>query len=803
MHRLQLCVFTVLASSLCWAVLSSGEQGTSQKIASIEIRFDGPSEVNPVYVLKNLSIEKGMDYAPNLIDKSIENLMSMGQFENVRVFRDEDHPDQNSVALVFLVTPKLRIASIDFVSKDKISRRKLRKKIASAIGLPLSEETIKSDEQAIRDYYLKKGYWSVQVGSDILRDEATGGAAIAFRIDEGDKRRITEIEFEGNLNDRSRSLRKVMKTKKWRLFSFFTGSGRYKPSELEEDLSSLRSHYHNNGFLDVQMDQRDIQLIPDGRSGLRILIHVTEGKRYRVGQVAVKGNVLYDEDEILLDLELKSGDFYSPDALEKDKRAIRRKYGEKGYLDARVVAVRTPNLTTGAMDVTFNVTENNSFELGSIKIDGNDKTKSIVILRELALAPGDVFDLNRMDTSTARLRNMGFFSRVNIDDEPLATDDEELRSRQRNMRIIVKEQQTGNLTFGAGISSLEKAIIYAEVRQGNFDLFNWRGGFQGDGQKFRLRLQLGSRSSQVLLSFEEPWFLEHRLALGFELFRTQSDYYSSYYDELRTGAEVYLRKRLFELVEGRLFYRFEDIELNNVDLSSRRVPEFIRLQARAGNSEVSKVGVILTRDSRDSILFPTEGSRVQLSQEFAGGPFGGNSDYGKFELHGAKFIKTSDTMEQVLSLIGRVGTISEFGGTSKTLEHNVPFFEQFFLGGPYTLRGFDYRDVGPIDTTGTEPEPWGGHSYGFLSLEYTFRVAEPLRLAVFYDGGFVNRSDFNFNPSRGSNVYTSPGYFDNWGVGLRIMVMGAPMRLDLGFPITDPTDMGDSSQFNFSFGTRF
>ncbi len=790
MIRLQLTVFSVLASSLCWVVLSSGQQGTAQKIDSIEIRFVGPTEINPSYVLKNLSIEKGMNYAPNLIDKSIENLMSIGQFENIRVFRDEDHPDPNSVALIFVVTPKLRITSIDFVGNDKLSRRKLRKKIESEEGLALSEQTVKSDEQALRDYYLKKGYWSIQIGSDILRDDTTGGASVAFRIDEGDKRRVTEIEFEGNQSIKSRSLRKIMKTKKWRFYSFFTGSGRYKPAELEEDLTLLRKYYHNEGLLDVQMDQSGVQLIPDGRSGLRIRIKLSEGKRYKVGKVAVKGNILFDEDSLLSDLKLKEGTVYSPEALEKDKQAIRRKYGEKGYLDTRVVTVRTPNLQTGDMDVVFNITENNSFELESIKIDGNDKTKSVVILRELALAPGDVFDLNRMDTSAARLRNTGFFSRVSVDDEPLATDDEELRSKRRNMRITVKEQKTGNLTFGAGISSLEKAIVYAELRQGNFDLFNWRGGFQGDGQKFRLRLQLGSRSNQAIVSFEEPWFLEHRLALGFELFRTQSDYYSAYYDELRAGAEVYMRRRLFELVEGRVFYRYEDVTIDDIETNA---PWWIKKQK--GNTNVSKLGVVLTRDTRDSILFPTKGSRTQVSQEFAGGPFGGNSDYGKLELRGAKFIKTSETMEQVLSLIGRVGTISEFDGG------DVPFFDQFFLGGPYTLRGFDYREVGPLDQATREPR--GGHSYGFLSLEYTFRVADPLRLAVFYDGGFINTGDFNFDPTRGANLYSSPGYFDNWGFGLRIMVMGAPMRLDLGFPISDPTDMGSSSQFNFSFGTRF
>ncbi|SVD59245.1 uncharacterized protein METZ01_LOCUS412099, partial [marine metagenome] len=274
---------------------------------SIEIRFEGPTEVNPSYVLKNLSIEKGMNYAPNLIDKSIENLMSIGQFENIRVFRDQDHPDPNSVALIFIVTPKLRITSIDFIGNDKMSRRKLRKKIESVEGLPLSEQTVKSDEQALRDYYLKKGYWSIQIGSDILRDDTTGGANIAFRIDEGDKRHLTEIEFVGNKTIKGRSLRKIMKTKKWRFYSFFTGSGRYKPSELEEDLTRLRRHYHNEGLLDVQMDQGGVQLIPDGRSGLRILIKLTEGKRYKVGRVAVKGSVLFDEEVLLSTLRLKEG----------------------------------------------------------------------------------------------------------------------------------------------------------------------------------------------------------------------------------------------------------------------------------------------------------------------------------------------------------------------------------------------------------------------------------------------------------------------------------------------------------------
>ena len=306
---------------------------------------------------------------------------------------------------------------------------------------------------------------------------------------------------------------------------------------------------------------------------------------------------------------------------------------------------------------------------------------------------------------------------------------------------------------------------------------------QGDGQKFRLRLKLGARSNEARLALEEPWFMNRRVAAGFELFREKSDYYSSYYDEMRAGFEIYFRKRLFELVEGRLFYRLEDVVIDDV---SPNAPNFIKKE----DLLISKLGLSLTRDTRNSILFPSEGSIVTLRKEFAGGLFGGDADYGRFELQGAKFLETFDPMEQVLSFSGKLGTLGRFNGE----DSDVPFYEKFFLGGPYNLRGWDYRDAGPQE----EDEPQGGNSYSYISAEYTFKIADPLRFAFFYDGGFLRTGDFKFAP--GDEMQ---GWHDNWGLGARIMVMGMPLRLDLGFPITDPSKTGGSPQFHFSGGTRF
>ena len=454
-------------------------------------------------------------------------------------------------------------------------------------------------------------------------------------------------------------------------------------------------------------------------------------------------------------------------------------------MDARIVSIRKPNIRTGQIDLKFEITENNKFTVNTIKVRGNDKTRTTVIVRELALAPGETFDLLRMETSEARLNNTRFFEKVTLDDEPITSQDPELQSSRRNLVVNVEEGRTGHVSFGVGFSTLEKAMMFAEFRQGNFDIMRWRSPhrLQGDGQKFRLRLKLGARSNEARLALEEPWFMNRRVAAGFELFREKSDYYSSYYDEMRAGFEVYFRKRLFELVEARLFYRLEDVEIDDV---SDGAPAFIKNE----DLLISKVGLSLTRDTRNKILFPSEGSIITLKKEFAGGPFGGDADYGRFELQGAKFFETFQPMEQVFSASGKIGTLGRFNGE----DADVPFYEKFFLGGPYNLRGWDYRDAGPQDSN----EPKGGNSYSYFSAEYTFKIADPLRFAFFYDGGFLRTSDFKFTP--GNN---KEGWHDNWGLGARIMVMGMPLRLDLGFPITDKSNTGGSPQFHFSGGTRF
>ncbi len=777
--------------AILWAqVVPEGKQ-----IISIEVAMEGPKTLGKSFLLQNLQVEEGMPYDPSSIDKSIRNLVATGAVDDVKVFYDPKNSTDKGVALIFKVRAKPRIQKISFLGNKKLSNKKLEKTISLSVGDLFNDSDFKADQVLIEELYTDKGYWNASVSSELKTLKGSNNVSIIFKITENEKRKIKRIEFVGNNLLPAKTLLEEMETAPWRFWRFWSKRSRYRPSVLEEDINKLKTIYRNEGFLDVGIDQSGIQVKPNGKSNLDLIIKVEEGDRSYFGGYKIVGNVVLSTDYLMDDsgadsgnkFVIKKGDPYSPAVINDEVSRLRRKYGEKGYLDARVRAVRTPNLETNQIDLKFEITENSKFSVNSIQVRGNDKTKTIAIIRELALAPGETFDLVRMETSEARLKNTRFFEKVNLDDEPINSKDPELQNSRRNLVVDVEEGRTGHVSFGVGFSTLEKAMMFAEFRQGNFDIMRWRTPhpLQGDGQKFRLRLKLGSRSNEVRLALEEPWFFNRRLAAGFEIFREKSDYYSSYYDEMRAGFEVYFRKRIFELIEGRLFYRFEDVKIDDISTGSG-VPSFINEE----DLTISKVGLTLSRDTRDSILFPSEGSIFTVRKEFAGGMFGGDADYGKLEFQGARFFKTFDPMDQVFSIMGRSGTLGRFNGK----DADVPFFEKFFLGGPYNLRGWDYRDAGPQD--GTEPK--GGNSYSYAGLEYTFKIADPLRFALFYDGGYLRDGDFKLLPGDDQE-----GWHDNWGLGVRIMVMGMPLRLDLGFPLSDPANTGGSPQFHFSGGTRF
>ena len=541
-----------------------------------------------------------------------------------------------------------------------------------------------------------------------------------------------------------------------------------------------------------------------------IEIAVDEGKEYRVGSIDFEGNDMYKGDILRLMLGVKSGDIYRPEKIDEDVDRLEDFYGQFGYMESRVRLSRIPNVTTGNMDIVYQIYESEKYQVETVKIEGNTKTKSTVVIRELAMGPGSTFDSVRMDASKMRLENTRYFEDVNL--TPQTT---QIPGR-RDLRITFQEGRTGNFSFGAGFSSLEKGTFFIELTQSNFDILNWRGAFQGDGQKFRLRAQIGSLSSQIMLAFEEPWLFEKRLALGFNIFKTESSL-SDLYSVGQDGFDVSLRKRLFELIEGRVSYSLVQYGYSDfgpqIDATQRALFE-------ESNGNISSVNLLLLRDTRDRIINTWSGSRFELDLSTAGGPLGGNFEYNKIESRNAIYLPLTRWHTQTIEVLLRAGVVKEAGDSTF-----VPYEERFYLGGPNTLRGFEFRDVSPKEGfyapavgQGRVPYEIGGKTYGLFSAEYSIGFTEGFRGAIFYDGGFVNKAAGDFGLKReiqrdafdGQQVvlgWNNSGWNDNFGFGIRISVMGTPLRLDYAIPMSTSgdTSMGgndNGAQFNFTFGGR-
>ncbi len=744
-----------------------------RKVANVAIKFIGIANVSEQIVRANIQMHAGSDYDESAIDRDIRSLYRTGLFEFIEVKR-EDLPD-NRVNLVYEVTPKYRVLAVRFEGNHKIKTSRLEKEITIRPNTALDERVVKDDSEKLHTYYQKAGYNQAQVTYDIERDRTTGFGTVIFKIHEGEKVRIADIRFTGNAHVKAKRLRKEMETRRWWMFSWLTGSGKFKDDQFEDDINKLLDYYREQGFLDVDIPLDQIRYDYPTPRRMIITIHVDEGRQYRIGDITITGCKLYNESMLKLVLRQRSGMIFRPSKLDKDVENLEDFYGRSGYLDTRVTLERKPNIRTGDIDINYQVDESDKFYVESIKIEGNTKTKNLVILRELVLSPGDVFDMVRMKASKLRLENTRFFDRVDLTPESTNI------PGRRNLKVTVTEARTGNLSFGAGYSSLERATFFAEISQSNFDLFNRRSFFQGAGEKFRLRFQIGSLSNEVVLNFEKPWLFEREITAGFQIYRSSDSYQSSYYEEIRQGAQVYMRKHLFEFVQGQLALTNEEIELKNVDPSASPI-----IQALAGKSRTVKIGLQLLRDVRDKIVNTTRGNRIELDTEVAGGILGGTNDYYRVELRTSEFIPVFRTQTQVLALVGRAGVVENYGKSS-----TVPFYDRYFLGGPDDLRGFEYRDVGPKDSLG---EPLGGKTYAMFTAEYSFDVVSPVRFAIFYDAGFVNGPAFDFNPA---------AYNDDFGVGLRLFVAGAPLSLDFGIPLTTDHINKKGNQFNFSFGTRF
>jgi len=799
-----LCLFLLL--------LFSAAAQTTPKVTRIEIKHVGPPAVSDELIRSNIRVKVGDTYLRTATDDDVRNLYSTGLFYNIRVAPDVT-PD--GVVLTYVVQGKPRLTEIHFQGNKRFSDAKLRKKLTSKVGEPLDERKLFTDTQEIQKMYQKSGHPRTEVKYVPYVIEESGRATATFEIKESPKIKIIRVEFANAKAFSQRKLRKTIKTRKHWMFSWITGSGFLKDEQFEDDQEKLREFYRDNGYIDFEI--KEVQIINPTPKTMVIRFMVYEGSQYKVGAVKFTGNKLFSISEVTNGIRsitvMKPGkhklgrnglpmdvtDVFTPKGLTKDIEAVEDFYGAKGFIDVttstrNLTVLRIPNTETGTMDLEFQIDEGQKSYIEKIEIRGNTKTKDKVIRRELAVSPGEVFDMVRVKVSKQRLEGLQYFEKVDARSE--AT--EPPIAGHKNLVVAVDEKSTGNLTMGAGFSSVDSIVGFAEVYQGNFDLFH-PPTFTGGGQKFRLRVQIGTQRQDYLASFIEPWFLGHKLAFGVDLYHREWNFQSldNLYDETRTGARLSLTRALgSDFLIGTLSYTLEDVGiLFNSSATRPHVEQlpgggFVEVPGntpnalfeQAGHALLSKAGASIAYDTRGGGLIPNRGQRTELFAQFVGGPIGGDKEFYTLELKTAWYFR-GFFPGHIIEVAGRAAV-------AESLETaDVPFYERYYLGGLYSLRGFKYRSISPREDHISEPI--GGDTYWFGTAEYSIPIIDRLRVALFYDVGNVAVNPYDFNVSN---------FNDNWGIGLRLNLPIGPLRLDYGIPIHHDQFNGGSGRFQFGVG---
>ncbi|MGH7990551.1 MAG: outer membrane protein assembly factor BamA, partial [Limisphaerales bacterium] len=612
-------------------------QTTGPKIDRVDIQFVGPASVSEQFIRSNIRVKAGDIYLPNSTQDDIRSLYSTGQFYNIRVTTAQ--ADDGGIILTFIVQARPRISEIKIEGNKKLSKSKLRKKITVKAGQPLDEEKLFTDVQEMKKLYEKYGYPDTQIKYVVDIDENAGRGSVTFQIKESPKIKISNIEFAGASAFTQKELRRQIKTKRHWMWSWLTGNGVFKQDQFDDDKDALTQFYRSHGYLDFEI--KDVKFEHPAAGKMVIVFDVFEGKQYKVGTVKFSGNKIFSDEDIYKGLQyvhsyerlkgklgphglpMDSGDVFTPDGLSKDATAMEDFYGGKGYINVQqgttLQILRIPNVDTGTMDLQFQINEGQKTYVEQINIRGNVKTKDSVIRRELAISPGEVFDMMRVKISKQRLEGLQYFDKVDMEPEPT---DPPIAGRE-NLDINVEEENTGNFTLGAGINSDSGLVGFAEITQGNFDLFH-PPYFTGGGQKLRLFIQVGTEEQDYELQFTEPWFLNRKLALGVDLYRHdwQFDSPHNIFDETRTGVGLSLKRALWsDFFIGTVGYTLEDVGIdlnsgfhgpinNPPNFTPRNVPNAILEQT--GDHLFNRFSATLAYDTRNSNQLPNHGQRSEV-----------------------------------------------------------------------------------------------------------------------------------------------------------------------------------------------
>lgn len=743
------------------------------------ILIKGNERIEQGTVLSYLPVQPGDLVGPAQIDLALKTLFRTDLFADVKL-------DIEGSDLVVTVVENPIINQVAFEGNDNLKEDKLRDEVTIRPRGIFTRSKVQQDVQRIIELYRRSGRISASVTPKVV-ELPQKRVDLVFEINEGPKSGIMRINFLGNKEFSDNDLKDVVVTKESEWYKFLTSNDNFDPDRLEYDREQLRKHYRNRGFYDFRIVSALAELAPD-KNGFALTFTLDEGPKYKFGKLSVETDLKKLNGDVLkLLLPIREGEIYQDEKIESATEALTFAAGAAGFAFVDIRPRYVPNKANKTVDVVFEVKEGPRVYVERIDIVGNVRTLDPVIRRELRLVEGDAFNRVLVDRSKNQIKGLGFFKDVDIEEVPGTAPDRTI------LRVKVTEQPTGELSFSAGYSSLDKVV---------FDLGVTERNFRGRGQSLRAQVSVGSLRQQVDFSFTEPRFLGRDLRAGIDLFSYKYNFSrQAGYDTESTGIGVRLG---FPLTQNASMSTRYNLRSDNVVVQKSLcgVTVSILLCDQAGSRVTSLVGYSFRWDRRNDPIQPTRGFAIDLQQDLAG--VGGDVKYLKTEGDASWYYGFTPSF--IFSATGSAGYIFGYGNDE------IRINDRFYKGGN-SFRGFQTAGIGPRNITYNDA--LGGRMYAIGSLEMTLPTGLPeqygIKAAMFSDFGTLGLLDTNSKNScykstvkdcKPDNIKDDLSLRASAGLSIFWKSPMGPIRFDFS-QVLAKEDYDRPETFRFSTSTRF
>jgi outer membrane protein insertion porin family len=723
-------------------------------ISSIQVK--GNKRIEGDAILAIIDTQKGDRFDQAMLNKDVRTIYNMGYFDDVQI---ETEDEVNGKAVTINVIEKPFITKIAFEGNKEYKEDKLTEEIGLKKFAVLNLSDVKQSINTLLEFYKKNGYYNAAITYKV-QDLPNNEAVLTYIVDEGEKVHITKIEFLGNEVYTDKELIKLMKTKKKGFFYWLTNSGVLEQNKLEYDVYQLTSYYHNQGYINARIGAPDI--VYDKEKGLTITMTIDEGKRYKVGEVHITGDMIKPEEEMLERINLNKQEYFSNEVLFDDIEILKNICANEGYAYSDVDYVAPENDEEYKIDITFNVSKNKKVRVERINIKGNTNTRDKVIRRELKLVEGEYFSSSKLETSKNMLTRLTYLENPEIKTKEGSADDLMV------LDVEVTDAQRGSFSIGAGYSSFDKLFASLGVTIDN--LF-------GRGQSLSLDGSIGSRTTQYNLKFTEPWLFDRPISGTINLYDLETEYDDFTKDSKGASLGVGFLLGIDDYTRGSVGYSYDDAYVTSIYSSYSPY-----LQDMIGKNSTSSISTGISRDSRNKIWSTSRGSVNSLSMEYAGGTLGGTSAFNRYSALSSWFFPL--WWNHVLMVKGSAGMVKGRSGGK------LPVYERFMLGGSGSVRGYDSMSISPID-------PETGYSIGGTkmmmgNIEYRIPIMESQGVIgfFFFDAGsaFIHNDDWRRMAKR------STGFGIKWWSPMGPLILEYGIKLD-----REPGESAGEFEFSMSY----